>query len=446
MTIVLARRWWGSFEAKWAPVFFLSFAMVTEIGGRLQIDPLLTALCTGALLLGTWPSEKSTHRNAALITAGFLTGLGALAKGPVAWVNTGLVALIWLVLFRKGSERSRFPAWVWILTILAAVGPVLIWAVRAAEVEPRLWNALFYDQHVGRVVKADRHPGPIWKSAVRLPLFLTPWFFLILSGVLSWFRTGKLRLSRINDRGFLRALSWVLVLVVFYSLIPPKRDLYLLPIYPAAALLAARALSGGIEILRPWVRRTNLGLLLVLGGAVMVSGFFITEVPGLKTSGFLAGLALIIGSSAAEIAASKGDFTLWASRTATGWLCFSILITLLVFPPLNEKKSARLVALDLAGMPENPLEIPFVGRVRPEGYRFYSGIPAVYSEDLSSHLERDGKDFLGVIARSKWKELPDLEKKRYRIIRELQVGGKKMLILGSNENRSLEDDRSLVTN
>jgi len=437
MVMVFARRYWGEIEARWAPIFFLGFAMVAEIGGRLQIDPLLTALCTGALLLGSMPCSSSRTRSAALIGAGLLTGIGALAKGPVAWVNVGLVALVWWILLRRDSAQPRVAPWVWLVTALAAVGPVLLWAVAAAEHEPRLWNALFYDQHVGRVIKADRHPGPVWKSALRLPLFLTPWFFLIAAGLVSWWKERITKNSWNFDEGRLRALSWIAVLLLFYSLIPPKRDLYLLPLYPAAGLFAARALGerlrrGKIET---WVGIASAILLAVIGGGVACSGFFFPQVEGLRLNGLLAGLALLLGAAASWRALAGGRPLHWASRIMLGWLCFGVLLTLLILPSLNPFKSSRYLAYRIAFRPEEPVAIPFVGRVRPEGYRFYAGIPTVYATELGSYLERDGENFLGVIAPASWEKLPEAERRKYRVIEEKRIGGKKMLLLGSAEGR-----------
>ena len=75
MVVVLARRWWGEVEARWAPVIFLTLAMVTAVGGRLQIDPLLMVLCVGALVVGTTPTTDPRRRTWALLAAG-LTFLG----------------------------------------------------------------------------------------------------------------------------------------------------------------------------------------------------------------------------------------------------------------------------------------------------------------------------------------------------------------------------------
>jgi 4-amino-4-deoxy-L-arabinose transferase-like glycosyltransferase len=57
----IAGRWWGSDAARWAPAVFLTSAMVTEIGGRLQIDPLLTVLCVAALELLTGRPHQRRH-------------------------------------------------------------------------------------------------------------------------------------------------------------------------------------------------------------------------------------------------------------------------------------------------------------------------------------------------------------------------------------------------
>ena len=145
----------------------------------------------------------------------------------------------------------------------------------------------------------------------------------------------------------------------------------------------------------------------------------------------LAGLALVLGAWSSLRALKKDRPLLWAGRIALGWLCFGVLLTLLVLPSLNPFKSSRRLAYRIAMRPEEPTAIPFVGRVRPEGYRFYADIPTVYADELAPFLERDGRDFLGVIAEASWKELAEEQRQRYRVIEENRIGGKKMLLVGS---------------
>ena len=71
-------------------------------------------------------------------------------------------------------EGAKVRAWVWPTALLLSVAPVLTWAVAASLADHRLFEALFFDQHVGRVTKADRHPGPWWKHAAHLLPLLLP--------------------------------------------------------------------------------------------------------------------------------------------------------------------------------------------------------------------------------------------------------------------------------
>ncbi len=79
----IARRQFGAREAVLAPALFLGTAMVTEIGGRLQIDPLLTLLTTLAIERLSRPAIGAQAKRNVRI-AGLAMGLGMLAKGPIA--------------------------------------------------------------------------------------------------------------------------------------------------------------------------------------------------------------------------------------------------------------------------------------------------------------------------------------------------------------------------
>jgi len=428
---VLARRWWGSLEAQWAPVLFLTFAMITEVGGRLQIDPLLMVLCVGALVVGTTPSDHPRTRTWALLAAGLMVGLGALTKGPVAFINVGLVAVAWRVAAPGTEERAPLARWVWPATVILALAPALIWALAAAISEPKLFEALFFDQHLGRVTKADRHPGPIWKHFERLPLMLLPWTLFVWYGIAASWRQWKERAQTPIDRGLIRAVLWLAVLVVFYSIIPPKRDIYLLSAYPAAALLAARTLAHRIRKnhLGHWAGLVTAAIVGLLGAALSGSAFFLDQLPGLWWRGPAAGIPLIVAAVAASWVGGHERVGLWARSIAGGWLVFSIMAGIVLFPPLNSLKSSRGLAMELAARQEKPVEIPCLGRVKPGGFRFYGGIPTVPAEEFLSHLERDGQDFLGLANNKQWNELTEEQRAPFDVAGKRQVGGKIFVIV-----------------
>lgn len=428
---VLARRWWGPREAAWAPALFLGMALVTEIGGRLQIDPLLTLLCTLAIVLVSRPGA-AFDRGRDLALAGVAAGLAALAKGPVAWLNIAVPLVSWRLLVPGAIPRARRRDW--IVAALLAIAPVLLWAGAASLAEPSMGRELFFSQHAGRVTDVgERHPGPPWKHLERMPLLLLPWTFLVALGLAGAVRAlRQSRRGEEGDHGLLLALAWVVPLFLFYSAIPPKRDLYLLPIYPAAALLAARPLAGAMERgrLPRWVSVPTAAVLAILGLGLTLSGFFTDALPGLPWRGPVVGAPLLAGGLAALVWSRRADARGWAASVLAGWCAFGVLMALVVFPPLDPLKSARGLALEIAARPERPRDIPCVG-VQPEGYRFYAGVPTVRARSLEPALERDGADFLALVLDDVWKRMDPTVKSRCRVLIDRRVGGKRALLLGA---------------
>jgi len=431
LVAVLARRWWGPAEAAWAPALFLGMGLVTEIGGRLQIDPLLTFLCTLAIVLVSAPGE-GTRRSRDLALAGAAAGLAALAKGPVAWLNIAFPLVAWRLLLPGAWPRTRRRDWA-VLALLAIL-PVLLWAGAASLAEPSMGRELFFSQHAGRVTDVgERHPGPPWKHLERMLLLVLPWTFLVALGIGRAVRALRQTLRGEEvDRGLVLALAWLLPLFLFYSAIPPKRDLYLLPVYPALALLAAGPLAAAMERgrLPRWVGVSTAAVLAILGLGLTLSGFFTNALPGLPWRGPVVGAPLLAGALAALVWSRRGNARGWAASVLAGWCAFGVLMALVVFPPLDPLKSARGLAGEVAARPERPTDIPCVG-VQPEGYRFYAGVPTVRARSVEPALERDGADFLALVEDDVWEGMDPTLAGRCRVIMIREVGGKDVVVLGA---------------
>jgi 4-amino-4-deoxy-L-arabinose transferase-like glycosyltransferase len=440
LVLVLARRWWDRDEARLAPGVLLATVMVTEIGARLQIDPLLTFLCTAAIALADAPA--ATRRRAALqaLGAGLFVGLAALAKGPVAYLNVGLPLLLWRLLVHRDRSERASAASLGAATALAVL-PVLLWASAVAAIVPEIARDLFYGQHIERAALGTHHEGPFWKPLVRQPFFLLPWTPAVLGGLVlavrSW-RAGR----GASDAGVLKAALWFLGLLVVFCITPAKRDLYLLPAYPAAALLAARFVvrvgrSSRLGRFSLW----SPGVVLLLGGLVLCLVPLVLgeipgaeEIPGLAWRCAAAGAiviacALWVGSRNATAAPARG-----VGAAFTGWALGCTGIVLLLFPVVDGTKSPRTLATLVAALPQRPSRVPCVS-VHPEGYRFYGDLPAVEGNaaSLGGHLDREGGDFLALVRERTWLRLPEEERARYRILLGKRVGSRQVLVLGAAE-------------
>lgn len=213
----------------------------------LMFDPLLAAGVW--LVLWAFAAGRSGLAAAAATAA-------LLAKGPVALVH--LVPLM-VALAPEGWSRRRVAGRA-ALVLGAGLVALAAWALAAvAQVDPELRRQLLWGQTASRVAgEAAPHSEPWWYYLPVLPLV-----FLPATGAL----LGALREACRGDRLARRLAGAIAAAVVVLSLVSGKQPAYLLPLAPAAALLAARALA-----LRPererGLRLTAAPLLLLLTGAV----------------------------------------------------------------------------------------------------------------------------------------------------------------------------------
>ncbi|HEY7715360.1 MAG TPA: glycosyltransferase family 39 protein [Candidatus Binatia bacterium] len=161
-----------------------------------------------------------------------VVGVGTLAKGPLSVVLTALVAGSFVLVERRWDMIRRFcfhPGVV--LMLILATGWYVVAVIRGGE---GFFDRQIVEENLSRFVGDAGHNHPVYYYAPYLFSQGMPWalfFPLLLWDV---FRTG-LR----ADDGRLYLKLWVLVMFVFLSISVGKRPVYLLPLYPALALLLA---------------------------------------------------------------------------------------------------------------------------------------------------------------------------------------------------------------
>lgn len=241
----LARRLWGKRAAAYA-VFglFVCLQFVLQ-AKRAQIDMVLVGMTTLSLwALIRYLLDKPTAW--LLILGTFAAGLGTVTKGvgflpllvfiPWIWVrwkshralprHRAVHVLVGLAGFLLGVG-------IWLAPMLAAV---------LASSDPALHNyarEMLFKQTGTRYANAWHHVKPAWyylQSMLTLWLpgaLLAPWLLP------AWWR----RLRRIDPR-YALLLGWALLVLIFFSVSPGKREVYIFPMLPALAVAAAPLLAG----------------------------------------------------------------------------------------------------------------------------------------------------------------------------------------------------------
>jgi 4-amino-4-deoxy-L-arabinose transferase-like glycosyltransferase len=121
------------------------------------------------------------------------------------------------------------------IALACALVVVALWLVPALILADPAWrHAVLWTQSAGRMAESFAHARPWWWFLPLLPLLLFPWFWA--PG--TW--RGLLRLPR-RDLGVRLCLIWAVVALVLFSLTSGKQVHYLIPEFPAVALIVARA-------------------------------------------------------------------------------------------------------------------------------------------------------------------------------------------------------------
>ena len=201
-----------------------------------------------------------------------MAGLGTMTKGPVGFVLPGMVILCTLAASRDLREvlRMRLPWGVLIVCAILAPWLLLFWRQAGAH---QVAN-LAVKQSFGRYVNAWNNIQPWYYFLWRFPLDFLPWFpFFAVALAASAGHMVR------ESRAFL--WSWFGVIFLFFSASTGKRGVYLLPLHPAAAILAGwvwhRAVKDpswiGGEAFRWWLRwsRIGIGTMFAALSAVLLS-------------------------------------------------------------------------------------------------------------------------------------------------------------------------------
>jgi 4-amino-4-deoxy-L-arabinose transferase-like glycosyltransferase len=396
MTIRLGRRWSSEKTAVLAAFVLATTYMFWDKARTAQIDALLCFLIWVALsAFESWRAGDVDGRRAGIIFWA-AAALAVLAKGPVGLLLPLGIALVTLAVDREVGRWRGFAPFAGPLVFALICGAWVAAAALWGPADYSVWGAL-KEHFIERGIHGMHHIQPWWYYAEVLPVQLLPWSFLAPGAlVLAWRRRDR------SDR-FL--LVTVIFVVLFFSISTEKRNLYVLPAFPAFALMTARfvgAMLGWDEaaaMSRKWVTAAQglLGALLVLVGiAAPLAAERTAEVPPFVIS-VMAVLLLATGVFTL-LSASRSRVLASVLIPGIGFAVAFVVTAMMVFPPFDASKSSRSFAETIASrtadsVAEGHEVLAFDLGNLPVHYAFYTnGLYTVETSDidkLARHLAQE---------------------------------------------------------
>ena len=277
LTATLARTLWPGREdiAAAGPTILLGCIFWTLFTTLTMFDMMLALFTVMGLIgiLRAWQGQRWSGFGILAIAI----ALGVLAKGPAILLHVLPVALLAPVWGASRPQSLKPPDLrSWYLGIIAAtlVGAALAltWAIPAAIAGGDAYaEAIFWGQSAGRMVKSFAHAKPWWWYLAVTPPLVLPWLiwpavWKAIGGRAAWRNNQGLRLA-LEDSGIKFCLAWFVPVFLAFSVISGKQLHYLLPIFPALALMLAFLLSGTTTL----HQRIPITLFIVISGIVLLA-------------------------------------------------------------------------------------------------------------------------------------------------------------------------------
>ncbi len=166
------------------------------------------------------------------------TAAAILSKGLVGLILPGLAIFVYSLLRRDWRIWLRLEPLIGILLLAAIAAPWFVWV---SIVNPEFPGFFFIHEHFTRfLTSAHRRVQPWWFFIPILLAGLLPWTVTAAAAVRQSWRAGA-QASGFDPGRFL--VVWFATVFVFFSLSGSKLPSYILPMFPAAALLIGRYLA-----------------------------------------------------------------------------------------------------------------------------------------------------------------------------------------------------------
>ena len=262
-----------SARAGWLAAIALASSPMWVIGGHINsLDMGLSAFLVAALcslLLAQTSSNKTHSRNLMWACWAFMA-LATLSKGVIGVAIPGMVFGVYSITAWDWKIWKRLHIISGSILFLAITAP---WFVLMAQRNPEFLEFFFIHEHLQRFTQtAHSRTGPIYFFLPLLLLGFLPWIAQVPGAIAQTWRERNHEFSS----GWLLT-CWFVVILGFFSISQSKLPGYIIPLFPALALIVGsrldRNLGSSNSLSLPWQLQTCF--FAILGG---IGFFFLGEV------------------------------------------------------------------------------------------------------------------------------------------------------------------------
>jgi 4-amino-4-deoxy-L-arabinose transferase-like glycosyltransferase len=367
----LGRLLFGYRAAVFATLVLATSPLYIEFGRWIQINMISTVLLTATLLCFYQGYTDERRRTRAYLLMYAATGLGTLNMGLVNVAMPALVIGVYLIVVKDLKHIFEMRLVRGVLLYLAVVAP---WYA-VVSLRPGYAENLLIVTNFTRFFKKWTHTRPFYYYFGTTPPYFLPWFAWLPGAFWACFSSR----TREDRKRLLFPFVWAVGLFLFFSLSKTKRSEYLLPIFPALALLVGYVLDRGFDRwtesviwrrLVAWPAGLVLAALGLAGPGVAIfaatrsSDWFLIVLP--------VALFLVVAAPAIHLRLLR------RGKGVEAVLAIGVLLTAAVAYAVgpvvakrNERKSPRALCLEVKRF-LRPGE-------RLKTYRFYKPVFAVYT-------------------------------------------------------------------
>jgi 4-amino-4-deoxy-L-arabinose transferase-like glycosyltransferase len=386
----------------WAAISLSTLLLYFALSQIILLDMAVAVTMSGSLFAFIVAMREPPGKKRCGLFMAFYAfmALATLSKGLIGIALPGAVIFFWVLLLNRWKPLWPFYPIAGSILLLAIAAP---WHVLAAQANHDFLNFYFYHEHWLRfTTRTHGRYEPWWFF---LPIFvggLFPWVFFTGRAIKLSLVGGWKKRSEHADAWFL--IIWIVFIVLFFSKSQSKLVPYILPVFPACAVLFGRYFSvvwlGKVDMR---CRPASIGfavVALLLGIAAFVTPEpnhqpeLVAYLPILRVT---VGITILAGAIATFVSIRRNSPRLMLSAI-TGTM--AIFLIMLAFAGGSfDKASTKKFAMILKPIIKPEDRIYCVG--------FYGQDLPVYLDRLVSVVESQGEMTFGVEAE------PEMSSKRF---------------------------------